>query len=241
MFNKFDDKDDSYYLKYVYYPSRDAYRYVEKSQVTKNYQYSESVIDKHIKLEFTKGREYNENIVNVWYKTYPSVSEKQRSEWFRLIAMIIRFEITYGRYLKDSAAMFGEADENDKILIPREQTPVHIIEIEDETNETSSERKNEINMVDVNDKLQLNNIEKEKVILISDNDRDIYKKKYNIDYNEDNTFTVIHNLNEYFTKQLSEQNILVLFSDENIRMFANIYSDFRKRILNLYGNIDRKN
>jgi hypothetical protein len=114
--------------------------------------------------------------------------------------MIICFEITYGRYLKDSTAMFKEADENDKVLISREQTPVHIMEIEDKMNETSLKRKDEINIVDVNDKLQLNNIEKEKVILISDNDRDIYKAKYNIDYNGDNIFTLIHNLYEHFTK-----------------------------------------
>jgi uncharacterized protein (UPF0248 family) len=45
--------------------------------------------------------------------------------------------------------MFKEADENDKVAIPRQQTPVHhVIEIEDETNETISERKDEINIVD---------------------------------------------------------------------------------------------
>jgi hypothetical protein len=201
MFNKFDEKEDSYSLKYVFCSGRNIYGYVEKSPLTNNYQYYECVKDKHFKLDFTNGREYNENIVNIWYKTYSSVSEKQRSDFFRLIAMIICFEITYGRYVKDSGVMFREAYENDKVLIPREQTPVHIIEIEDGTNETSSERKDEINIVDVNDKLQLNNIEKEKVILISDNDRDIYKEKYNIDYNEDNIFTVIHNLYKHFTKQ----------------------------------------
>jgi hypothetical protein len=58
--------------------------------------------------------------------------------------------------------MFKEIDENNKVLLPREQTSAHIIETEDETNETSSERKGEINVVDVNDKLQLNNIEKGK-------------------------------------------------------------------------------
>jgi hypothetical protein len=49
--------------------------------------------------------------------------------------------------------MFKEANENDNVAIPRQQTPVHIIEIEDERNETISERKDEINIVDVNDKL----------------------------------------------------------------------------------------
>jgi NADH:ubiquinone oxidoreductase subunit C len=123
--------------------------------------------------------------------------------------------------------MFKEADKNDEVLIPQQQTPVHIIEIEDETNETSSKRKDEINIVDVNDKLQLNNIEKEKVILISDNDRDIYKEKYNIDYNEDNNFKVMYNLYKHFTKQLSVLKITILFNDENIRTFANIYTNFR--------------
>jgi hypothetical protein len=70
--------------------------------------------------------------------------------------------------------------------------------------------------------LQLNNIEKEKAILISDNERDIYREKYNVDYNEDNIFTLIHNLYEHFTKQLSELKILILFSDENIQIYIRI-------------------
>jgi hypothetical protein len=156
--------------------------------------------------------------------------------------MIICFEITYGRYLKDSAGMFKEADEKLEVAIPRQKTPVQdLIEIEDETNVLPSERKEVINIVDVNNKLQLNDIEKEKVIIISDDDRDIYREKYNIDYNESNIFKVLHNLYEYFTKQLTDLKIMTLFSDENIRAIVNIYSDFRQRTLNLYGNLDRKN
>jgi hypothetical protein len=141
--------------------------------------------------------------------------------------MIICFEITYGRYLKDSATMFKEADEKNEVAIPRQITPVHdLIEIEDETNEVPSERKDVINIVDVNNKLQLNNIEKEKVIVISDDDRDIYKEKYNIDYNENNIFKVQHNLYEYFTNQVVT-SFTTLFNYESIRAFVDIYSDFR--------------
>jgi hypothetical protein len=39
---------------------------------------------------------------------------------------------------------------------------------------------------------------------------------------------------------LSDLKIIVLFSDENIRTFGKIYTDFRQRTLNLYGNIDGK-
>jgi hypothetical protein len=91
MFNKFDDKEDSYYLKYIYRPDKIVYGYIEKSPFTKNYQYYESEIDNHIKLDFTKGREYNENVVSDYYHIYFSVSKKQRSERYRLIAMIICF------------------------------------------------------------------------------------------------------------------------------------------------------
>jgi hypothetical protein len=49
--------------------------------------------------------------------------------------------------------MFKEADENHEVLISREKTLMHIIEIEDETNEISSERKDETNTVDINDML----------------------------------------------------------------------------------------
>jgi hypothetical protein len=34
MFNKFDDKEDSYYLKYVYKPTIQTYGYLEKSPLT---------------------------------------------------------------------------------------------------------------------------------------------------------------------------------------------------------------
>jgi hypothetical protein len=95
MFNKFDDKEESYYLKYIYSPKGNVYSYVEKSPLTDNYQYYECNINDHIKLDFTKGKNYNEEAVTAWYHTYPSVSEKQRTEWFRLIEMIICFEITY--------------------------------------------------------------------------------------------------------------------------------------------------
>jgi hypothetical protein len=155
--------------------------------------------------------------------------------------MIICFKITYGRYLKDSMAMFKEADENNKVATLRQQTRVHdLIELEDETNEITSERKDEINIVDVNNKLQLNDIEKEKVVVISDDDRDIYKEKYNINYTESNIFKVLHNLYEYFTKQLTDYKITALFSDENIRTFVNVYSDFKQRTSKIYGSLDRK-
>jgi hypothetical protein len=49
MFNKFNDKEDNYYLKCIFCPSRDVYGCVGKSPLTNNYQYYESEIDKHIK------------------------------------------------------------------------------------------------------------------------------------------------------------------------------------------------
>jgi hypothetical protein len=41
-------------------------------------------------------------------------------------------------------------------------------------------------------------------------------------------------------RQLHEGKIINIFSDENIRMFGIMYTNFRQRTLNLYGNIDRK-
>jgi hypothetical protein len=76
MFNKFDDKKDSYYLEYVYKLTIETYGYVEKTQLSYNYQYYECVVDNNIKLDFTKGREHNENVVSDYYHTYSSVSEK---------------------------------------------------------------------------------------------------------------------------------------------------------------------
>jgi hypothetical protein len=88
--------------------------------------------------------------------------------------------------------------------------------------------------------LQLNDIEKEKVIIISDDDRDIYKEKYKIDYNESNIFKVLHNLYEHFINQVAV-SFTTLFNYETIRTFVNVYSDFRQRTSKIYRNLDRKN
>jgi hypothetical protein len=51
-------------LKGIYSPTEEIYGYVKKSPLTNNYQYYESRIDRSIGLDFTKGRYYNENVVN---------------------------------------------------------------------------------------------------------------------------------------------------------------------------------
>jgi hypothetical protein len=115
MFNKFDDKEDSYYLKFIYNPVGNIYGYIEMSPLTNNYQYYEGGIDKRIRLDFTKGREFNVATVNNWYKMLPS-NQKLKIEWGRVMLMVMCFEISYGRYLKDSTAMFKEADKNKTVL-----------------------------------------------------------------------------------------------------------------------------
>jgi hypothetical protein len=67
MFNKFDDENDSYYLKFIYCPEQYLYGYIEMSPITNNYQYYEGKVDKRSGLYFTKGKEYNEDAVNKWY------------------------------------------------------------------------------------------------------------------------------------------------------------------------------
>jgi hypothetical protein len=71
-----------------------------------------------------EGREYNEEVAEKWYKTYRSISEKQRSEWSRLILMIMCFEITYGKFLNDTVNMFKEGDEKHEVATPWQSTPV---------------------------------------------------------------------------------------------------------------------
>jgi hypothetical protein len=127
---------------------------VEKSVFTNDYQYYESGIDKHIELDFNKEKEYNENVVEKSNKTYTSVSEKRKNQWFRLMLMILCFEITYGRYLNDISKIFMEADEKHEVTIPGQLILIPIIEIEDETGETSLEKKGKINIVDVHYKLR---------------------------------------------------------------------------------------
>jgi hypothetical protein len=56
MLNKFDENEDTYYFKYIFCPHRAVYCYVENSPLTNNHKYYESVIDKHIILNFTKGK-----------------------------------------------------------------------------------------------------------------------------------------------------------------------------------------
>jgi hypothetical protein len=45
MFNKLDEKEDSYYLKYIFCPRKCVYGYVKKSPFNNNYLYYESEID----------------------------------------------------------------------------------------------------------------------------------------------------------------------------------------------------
>jgi hypothetical protein len=63
MFNKFDENEDNYNLKYILGSRKSIYGYIEKSPLSKNYQYYESTTDKHIQLDLTKGKESNEEVV----------------------------------------------------------------------------------------------------------------------------------------------------------------------------------
>jgi hypothetical protein len=87
--------------------------------------------------------------------------------------------------------------------------------------------------------LQLNKIEKEKVIVINDDDRNTYKKMSNINFNE--IFTLLLDIYMELQRYLRDKKIINIFSDENIRMFGSIYTNFRQRTSKQYGNIDRKN
>jgi hypothetical protein len=84
MFNKFDDKEDNHYLKFIYNPVGNIYGYIEKSLLTNNYQYYESKIDKCIGLYFTKEKEYNEEVVNNWCRQLQT-NAKLKVEWGGLI------------------------------------------------------------------------------------------------------------------------------------------------------------
>jgi hypothetical protein len=107
-------------------------------------------------------------------------------------------------------------------------------------NEISSERKDETNTVDINDKLLLNKIEKKKIILISD-DRNTYKEKYKINFNVRNIFTLLPYLYIELQRQSNPKNLSHLFNDENIRLIGTVYIDFRQRTSKLYGNFVKKN
>jgi hypothetical protein len=87
----------------------------------------------------------------------------------------------------------------------------------------------------------LNKIENEKVTFINDNNRNIYKKMFNNNFNEENIFTLLRDFNLELSIQLLEKKITNIFSDENIRLMRTKYTDFRQRISKLYENIVRKN
>jgi hypothetical protein len=117
---------------------------------------------------------------------------------------------------------------------------MHIKEIEDETPEIPWERIDESNTVDINDKLQFSKIEKEKIILISDDDRNTYKKKHKINFSEENIFTLLWDLYIELQRQSKPENLSLLFNDENIRLRVTVYTDFRKRTSQLFGIFVRK-
>jgi hypothetical protein len=89
--------------------------------------------------------------------------------------------------------------------------------------------------------LQLSKIEKEKVILISDDDRNTYKEKWKINFNEKSIFTLLRDLYIELQRQSNPKNLSHIFNDENIKFLGTVYTDFRKRTPKLYGNIVRKN
>jgi hypothetical protein len=88
--------------------------------------------------------------------------------------------------------------------------------------------------------LQLSKIEKEKVIFISDDNGDTYKKKYKINFDEENIFTLLLDLYIELQRQSNAESLSLLFNDENIRLIGAVYTNFRKRTSKQYGNIVRK-
>jgi hypothetical protein len=57
----------------------------KKSLLTNNYQYYECNIDNHIKLDFTKGKNYNEDVVGKWYHTYSFVSRLLMEDTLKIL------------------------------------------------------------------------------------------------------------------------------------------------------------
>jgi hypothetical protein len=76
--------------------------------------------------------------------------------------------------------------------------------------------------------LQLNNIEKEKVTVINNDDRNTYKKMFNTNFNEKNIFTLLLDFHMELQRHLREGKIIDIFSDENFRMIGTTYTDFRQ-------------
>jgi hypothetical protein len=64
---------------------------------------------------------------------------------------------------------------------------------------------------------------------------------FSINFNEENIFTLLLDFHMELQKHLPQGNIIDIFSDEKIRSIVSIYTNFRQRILKLYGNIIRKN
>jgi hypothetical protein len=87
----------------------------------------------------------------------------------------------------------------------------------------------------------LSKIEREKVILINDDERKIYKEKYKINFNEKSIFSLLRDLYIELQRQSNPENLSLLFSDGNIKLIGTVHTDFRKRTPKLYGNIVRKN
>jgi hypothetical protein len=100
-----------------------------------------------------------------WYKTYPSVGRKQKTEWSRWKILKRYCKNTYRNWW-ETLSCYAKTINSGIYYRNRRLKEWNIIR----------EKRQNLLQLMLMIKLQLNNIEEEKVILISDNDREIYKE-----------------------------------------------------------------
>jgi hypothetical protein len=117
-FNKHSDKEENNYLKFVYNHFKCLYGHVhvKHNPINERDKFYSNLTDKRMKVNFAKGKEYNEDLVNKRFQSFLNNDYKQKNELARLIKMITLLELFYGRYLSDTRIMFEEADNNNSFI-----------------------------------------------------------------------------------------------------------------------------
>jgi Asp-tRNA(Asn)/Glu-tRNA(Gln) amidotransferase C subunit len=67
--------------------------------------------DINLKLDFTRGKKYNEKLVVDWFNKIDNPTSSNTEQKNDIIDMLSFFEFSYGRYLSDVSKLFEQMDE----------------------------------------------------------------------------------------------------------------------------------
>jgi hypothetical protein len=122
LFKKLSSHSDTYCLKYIYFynSTQCLYNKIILNDINDKYERENHEIDINLKLDFTRGKKYNEKLMN---DNPISLNTEQKND---IIDLLSFFEFSYGRYFSDTSELFEQVDglrENKKKLQMKSNKP----------------------------------------------------------------------------------------------------------------------